>query len=191
MGRRAAICEQVEDASEAKGIVRREVVETVTPGTVLHDTLLRAERNNFLVAVAPEAQGEVGLAAARPLHRGAPPPGHPGRQVAPELGRLEPAELLLPRQMGGSGTASGRRGWDPPELPGRLALRPEPPARRSSSATTGCSPWTLGFQPTDGSLVRAAGALVQYLREEIQPSGTGHLQPPGSSAPAPRCSWTR
>ncbi|NIP79150.1 MAG: DNA mismatch repair protein MutS, partial [Gemmatimonadetes bacterium] len=57
MGRRVAICDQVEDASEAKGIVRREVTETVTPGTVLSESLLSDRRNNFLVALAHTAGG--------------------------------------------------------------------------------------------------------------------------------------
>src|SRR5512142_3521721 len=48
LGRRVAICEQVEDPAEAKGIDRREVIETVTPGAVLADALLAASRNNFL-----------------------------------------------------------------------------------------------------------------------------------------------
>src|SRR5690606_35251156 len=42
MGRRVAICEQMEEAAEAKGIVRRAVVETVTPGAVMTDALLSA-----------------------------------------------------------------------------------------------------------------------------------------------------
>jgi len=40
LGRKVAICEQTEDPAEARGIVRREVVETVTPGTVVADALL-------------------------------------------------------------------------------------------------------------------------------------------------------
>ena len=51
MGLKVAICDQVEDPSVAKGIVRREVTETVTPGTVLTDGLLNSKRNNFLVAI--------------------------------------------------------------------------------------------------------------------------------------------
>src|SRR5690606_1666078 len=63
LGRRVAICDQVEDPAEAKGIVRREVTETVTPGTVVQDTLLRARRNNHVVALAPSQQGPWGIAA--------------------------------------------------------------------------------------------------------------------------------
>src|SRR5688500_16013435 len=62
-GRRIAICDQVEDPAEAKGIVRREVTETVTPGTVLQDGLLSSRRNTFVVALSPLEDGRLALAA--------------------------------------------------------------------------------------------------------------------------------
>src|SRR5690606_8426348 len=64
LGRRVAICEQVEDPAEAKGIVRREVTETVTPGALLADTLLADRRNNFLVALSDAGAGRLAIAAA-------------------------------------------------------------------------------------------------------------------------------
>jgi len=51
-GFRVAICEQVEDPKLAKGLVKREVVETITPGAAFSDDLLDGARNNFLCAVA-------------------------------------------------------------------------------------------------------------------------------------------
>src|SRR5262245_64332800 len=48
-GHRVAICEQMEDPRFAKGVVRREVVETITPGATLSENLLDAPRNNYLV----------------------------------------------------------------------------------------------------------------------------------------------
>src|SRR5580765_6950116 len=70
-GFRVAICEQVEDPKVAKGVVRREVIETVTPGVAFSDDLLDGARNNFVVAVCDgrRAVGDgrndaVGLAAA-------------------------------------------------------------------------------------------------------------------------------
>src|SRR5688572_24089980 len=99
VGRRVAICEQVEDPAEAKGIVRREVVETITPGTVLQDGLLRARRSTFLVALSParSPDGRRGLAALD-LSTGEliVQEGDP-QALDEELGRLEPAELLIPR----------------------------------------------------------------------------------------------
>jgi len=50
-GYKVAICEQVEDPKKAKTIVKREVTEVVTPGTVLTEELLDSKRNNFLVAI--------------------------------------------------------------------------------------------------------------------------------------------
>src|SRR3954447_15957388 len=50
-GYRVAICEQVEDPKLAKGIVRREVVETIAPGAAFDDDLLDGARNNFLCAL--------------------------------------------------------------------------------------------------------------------------------------------
>ncbi|MGH8721096.1 MAG: DNA mismatch repair protein MutS, partial [Burkholderiales bacterium] len=61
-GHRVAICEQVEDPKLAKGIVRRAVVETVTPGTVLSDDWLARNRNNHLVALDPHGAA-AGIAA--------------------------------------------------------------------------------------------------------------------------------
>jgi len=50
-GLKVAICEQVEDPSASKGIVRREVTRVVTPGTVTEDAVLDASRNNFLAGI--------------------------------------------------------------------------------------------------------------------------------------------
>ncbi len=50
-GYRVAVCEQLEDPKKAKTIVKRDVVEIVTPGTAVSDDLLETKRNNYLVAV--------------------------------------------------------------------------------------------------------------------------------------------
>src|SRR5829696_682368 len=57
LGHRVAVCEQLEDPAEAKkrgykAVVRRDVVRLVTPGTLTEDTLLDAQRNNYLLAIA-------------------------------------------------------------------------------------------------------------------------------------------
>jgi DNA mismatch repair protein MutS len=57
LGHRVAVCEQMEDPAEAKkrgakSVVKRDVVRLVTPGTLTEDTLLDAQRNNYLVAIA-------------------------------------------------------------------------------------------------------------------------------------------
>ncbi len=93
-GHRVAICEQVEDPKLAKGLVRREVVETVTPGAMLQEGWLAGGKNNFLVAVARDDQ-RVGLAAidlstGEFLLETLDEAG-----LAEALGRLGPAEVVL------------------------------------------------------------------------------------------------
>ncbi len=60
-GYRIAICEQVEDPRAAKGIVKREVIRIITPGTVMDDKILEENRNNYLAAVIPD-HDRIGIA---------------------------------------------------------------------------------------------------------------------------------
>ena len=62
-GYKVAICEQVEDPAKAKGIVKRDVVKIITPGTVLEDTMLEEGKNNYLCAVA-QSDGAFGVCFA-------------------------------------------------------------------------------------------------------------------------------
>ncbi len=65
-GFRVAVCDQVEDPKLAKGIVRREVIETVTPGAAFADDLLEGRRNNYLCALytgVADRKSSFGLAA--------------------------------------------------------------------------------------------------------------------------------
>ena len=48
---KVAICEQTEDASESKGITKREVVDVISPGTIIEETLLNSTDNNFLASI--------------------------------------------------------------------------------------------------------------------------------------------
>ena len=50
-GHKVAICEQVEDPKKAKGLVKREVIRVVTPGTTLDATSLDESRNNYLMSI--------------------------------------------------------------------------------------------------------------------------------------------
>jgi len=50
-GFKVAICEQVEDPKLAKGIVKREVVRVITPGTIIEENLLDSKKNNFLTSI--------------------------------------------------------------------------------------------------------------------------------------------
>jgi DNA mismatch repair protein MutS len=181
LGRRAAICDQVEDASEARGIVRREVVETVTPGTVLDDGLLQAKLNNFLAALTAPREGSVGLAAADLSTGELVVQSVPLDGLAAELGRIGPVELLLPRSLE-SGELAGLRDDGSSGRCGRSfrddwifdeALGVEELRRRYGTASLD----GLGFEAGDGLLVQAAGALSAYVRE-LRPTGAPPLGAP-------------
>ena len=55
-GRRVAICEQLEEPSKAKKIVRRGVTEMITPGITLGEDLLESQENNYLAAIHLDKQ---------------------------------------------------------------------------------------------------------------------------------------
>lgn len=61
-GWRVAICEQLEDPKKAKGIVKRGVVELVTPGVSFHDNVLKYKENSYLAAISFGAAGKAGVA---------------------------------------------------------------------------------------------------------------------------------
>src|SRR5271170_1806109 len=61
LGHRVAVCDQVEDAAAAKGLVKREVTRVVTPGTITEDDLLDPRASNHLAAIYPDG-ANVGLA---------------------------------------------------------------------------------------------------------------------------------
>jgi len=182
MGRRVAICDQVEDPAEAKGIVRREVTETVTPGTVFADNLLSERRNNFLAVLVPDGPDRFGLAAVD-VSTGEVTTRHVVRsELRAELGRLEASELLVPRSSAGAGCGS--------EIPEGLPLTvrddwlfdPEGCEAELLRVYALQSLDGLGFQRGDAALVSATGALVQYLKE-IRPAGVTHLRRVGIRRP--------
>src|SRR3954467_1073292 len=112
-GYRVAICEQVEDPRAAKGIVKREVIETVTPGVAFADDLLDGARNNFVCALAASPAGErgrelIGVAAADVSTGELRLAGAPMTELEPLLSRFAPREILVPRGDNGSSLAGAR-----------------------------------------------------------------------------------
>lgn len=61
LGHKIAICEQVEDPATAKGLVKRDVIQIVTPGTVLSSSVLKEKENNYIASIAA-INDEIGLA---------------------------------------------------------------------------------------------------------------------------------
>ena len=172
LGHRVAICEQVEDPKLAKGLVRRAVVETITPGTVLADDWLERNRNNFLLAV--DARSASAGVAALDLTTGE----LLLETVAPEdlvatLARYEPREVVLPGGAPVAFTLPGavrteREAWEfDPEL-----------ARQDLTRTFRVASLDgLGVEPGDGPALGAVGALLRYARE-LKPGGLPHLTRP-------------
>ena len=62
-GYKVAICEQMEDPAKAKGLVKRDIVRIITPGTLLEPSMLKEQRNNYLAAICL-GEATVGLAFA-------------------------------------------------------------------------------------------------------------------------------
>ena len=97
-GYKVSICEQTEDPAAAKGLVKRDVIRTVTPGTVLDDACLDAGRSNYLCGVYLSDTG-AGLAACDISTGRAQVTYFTGadrvRGLVNELGRFSPAETVL------------------------------------------------------------------------------------------------
>lgn len=95
-GLRVAICDQMEDPSAAKGIVRREVTRVITPGTVLEDHVLESRRNNYLAGLCTQ-NGRYGLAFLD-LSTGSFWIEEAGAAAAvhEHLARYAPAECIVP-----------------------------------------------------------------------------------------------
>ncbi|MBI3932358.1 MAG: DNA mismatch repair protein MutS [Acidobacteria bacterium] len=99
-GFRVALCEQMEDPRSAKGVVRREVVRVVTPGTQLEAAALDAGDSSFVMALSP-AESAVGVAyldATTGAFVAAEWPG-PNRwdRLRDDMGSMRPREVLVPR----------------------------------------------------------------------------------------------
>ncbi len=169
-GQSIAICEQVEDPRQAKGLVKREVVRVITPGTILEDHLLDPKNHHYLVSIYQDEQG-TGLASLD-ISTGhffvTQMEGEEAlRLLQDELARMEPKEIICPESLlpshgnGMSPLSSLCENWRPRESwTFHLAQ-----AKRSllehfktqSLDGFGCSHLPLA--------ICAAGGLIQYLNE--------------------------
>jgi DNA mismatch repair protein MutS len=176
-GFRVAICEQVEDPKLAKGPVRREVIETITPGVAFSDDLLDGARNNFIVALRGGGAGDsrVGVAAADVSTGEVRLILASADELDPLMARLTPRELLVPTDSTLPLPASRegalvteREAWE----------FDEPLAREDLARQYGViSLDGLGVASDDSPAIAAAGALLRYLRE-LQPAGLPQLARP-------------
>ena len=98
-GYKVAICEQTEDPAKAKGLVSREVVRVITPGTLTESSMLREDTNNFICAVYRDSTG-TGLSfcdiSTGESYSAAIPAGRSEMEsVINECGRYAPREAVL------------------------------------------------------------------------------------------------
>ncbi len=95
-GFKVAICDQVEDPAQAKGLVKREVVRVVTPGMLVEDELLNAKRANYVLALAHD--GDVAGIAYVDISTGKFRLAETDKPqiLQEELARVDPREILLP-----------------------------------------------------------------------------------------------
>jgi DNA mismatch repair protein MutS len=169
-GFRVAVCDQVEDPRKAKGLVKREVVRVVSPGTLTDANYLDAREPAFLMAVAPpDGRGQVIGVALLDLSTGeftaAEYEGPNGLQaLGDELAVLRPREIIVPAG---------------PDLATRL-----PTVANAGVPLTPVDAWTFDVETSRRALLdqlrtgglegfglerrphatAAAGALVQHLR---------------------------
>ena len=190
-GFKVAIAEQMEDPATAKGLVRREVVRVVTPGTTVSGALLEGDRHRYIAAVEPRGSGQtVGLALAD-LSTGLFEVAEFGAEERERLWdflRLEqPREILLPQGRTPSEQQTiaafqeelARRLKDQPGGEPRTEAAPGPwfdlkQAERALSGhfrVAGLDGFGVAGLP---AAVAAAGALLTYLKE-TQKSELSHL----------------
>ena len=178
-GYKVAICEQMEDPALAKGLVKRDIIRIVTPGTVVESSMLDESTNNYFGCVYGE-NGSWGIAlidistgeANATVCTGA----DAGEQAANELGRFSPAELIV----GGSAlddklfralvddrlhcavTEGKEELFEPAVCEGELA------------AQFGQTPEELGLAAAP-TVIKAAGALLQVLKD-LQKADLSHIR---------------
>ncbi len=177
-GYKVAICEQMEDPSQAKGLVRREVVRLVTPGMPLDEE--SASRNHYLAALAPPAgkskDARWGLAALDASTGSFPVAELALADLLAELSRLSPAEIVFPEAAAlppGVAEYAKARGR-------ALSARPAAdfqPARSEQLLKEQFAVGSLeGFGLSAGSpAYAAAGGLLAYARQ-ANPGGMGHVR---------------
>ncbi|MEA5449025.1 DNA mismatch repair protein MutS [Leptolyngbya sp. CCNP1308] len=181
-----AICDQVEDPAVAQGLVKREVTRVITPGTVIEEGMLSASQNNFLASVVV-AGHHWGLSYAD-VSTGEflTTQGEDLDQLAQELLRLQPAEVLFPVDAPNLG-AMLRPGDQSDQLPSCLprqfcyTLRPQGPYSQSEARQRLLQRFRLRSLEGLGCdhlplAVRAAGGLLHYV-EETQKTVQAPLQP--------------
>ena len=178
-GKRVAVAEQTEDPKQAKGLVAREVVRVITPGTALEEGIVDDRANNYLVCLTRSGTGAWGVALAD-LSTGyfgltEVAGAEAEDELLTELARLEPREILLPEDLDAQSLN--------PLLAERHVVITRLPAsdfRKESAERLLCDHFRVQSLEGFGAHafpvgVSSAGALLQYLKD-TQKSTISHIQ---------------
>ncbi len=182
-GYKVAVCEQVEDPKTAKGVVKRDVVRIVTPGTLTDDILLDAKKDNFLCALSLGKKSDAAISWVDIST------GHffvqqvPEEKLLDELLRLSPAECLLADRRGELFEAETKKlAADITQLTKAIVTeRPAwyfDPYQAKQRLLKHFGTATLegfGIKDGDDGLTSCAGAIIEYLNE-TQKTTLGHIQ---------------
>jgi DNA mismatch repair protein MutS len=179
-GHKVAICEQMEDPAEAKGLVRRQVTRVVTPGTVTGEAMLKEGENNYLASLYL-GQSATGLAycdVSTGELRGCEIRERLEESVINELARVKARELLL-------NPYAAEIGF-PDEIEKNLDIHlsplPEGVYRAATAESRIFSQFDvislkgLGLEEKEG-LTLALAALIHYL-DETQKQSLKHVRRP-------------
>ena len=190
-GHRVAMCDQIQDPKDAKGVVDRAVTRVLTPGTLVDEALLEDGHENVIAAIVPMMHGKTrvfGIASAELSTGSFTVQVCDPLELGDALARIAPAELLLPDELSSE--------EHPEASPDALA--------QFDTALTPRQGWTFRREdadellrehygvaslesygiPADDPALPAAGALLRYLletqspQEDAGPGQLGHLRPP-------------
>ena len=173
-GYKVAVCEQTEDPAKAKGLVKRDVIRIITPGTVIDGEMLDESSNNYLAAVY-EKEGTVGVCfadASTGECRATEISGEKAHERATgEILRFSPKELLLTADMRAAigGLLENR-------FEGAITVRSAEAFSDKNTQSTICenfgvtSAEKLGIK-TGGALQSAVGAVIDYIKENCKGEG--------------------
>jgi DNA mismatch repair protein MutS len=180
-GCKVAVCEQVEDPAQAKGLVKREIIRVITPGMILNDSLLDRGTNNFLVAISktPEHAGlacidiSTGSFTTCQVKRTS---GTIPYALLDEALKLSPKEVLLPESFKSDpAMAAIRKTFSHVEITylDNYTFRPDNARQLLTEQFATRSLEGFGIERMQACTC-AAGAAISYVRD-TQLSDTSHI----------------
>ncbi len=163
-GYKVAICEQTEDPSAAKGIVRREVIRVVTPGTVIETELLSEGVNNYLCTVYSGDKG-IGICftdiSTAYITATFIPEDRDGSLILSEISTFAPREIILSDSISAFPTiASYAKRHE-----GEMLAQSDPRLFSSPSGVRECADRFNFHDNSKEPLIRAVSAALEYIRE--------------------------